>query len=285
LTDRPHINHAGTGKFDEWGFPNRATPLGSSAYYSLRFAQEDLRNDLAALTVWRYEIRRILEQVTDPGVARIKLQWWREELERTFAGKPYHPLTRILHPVLERHALPQDLFAGIADRVESEILRQQPPTEADLDAACDRDLGALFELLARCHGLIGEAALRTARRHGGFCARVYLIRDSGALAREGRAVVSAEQLCTLGLSREALAYREHRGRLPELLQPAAFRARARLAESDGNGDIPVCIRARTGILVSLLHELEREGFDVADRRIGLTPLRKLWLAWRASRRK
>jgi 15-cis-phytoene synthase len=35
---------------------------------------------------------------------------------------------------------------------------------------------------------------------------------------------------------------------------------------------------------TLLDEIEGDCFDVADRRIELTPLRKLWLAWRESRR-
>ena len=78
---------------DEWRFPNRATPLGSSAYYSLRFAPKELRDDLAALLAWRHEVTAILEVVSDPGVARLKLQWWRDELERTFAGEARHPLT------------------------------------------------------------------------------------------------------------------------------------------------------------------------------------------------
>ena len=43
--------------------------------------------------------------------------------------------------------------------------------------------------------------------------------------------------------------------------------------------MPFYIRARTLILESLFNEIEREGFDVADQHIGLTPLRKLWLAW------
>jgi phytoene synthase len=42
---------------------------------------------------------------------------------------------------------------------------------------------------------------------------------------------------------------------------------------------------RASILSVLLEELERSGFDLADQRVGLTPLRKLWIAWRESRRK
>jgi 15-cis-phytoene synthase len=270
---------------DEWKFPNRATPPGSSAYYSLRFAPRELRDELAALLAWRHQVRAVLEDVSDPGLARIKLQWWREEMGRTFAGAPQHPLTRVLQPALERHGLPPALFIGIADQVELEILRRQPADETELDAACDGDLGALFELIARCHDLDEADLLRTARRLGGFCARVYRIRDSGALARRGQAVLPVEHLRGEGLSAEALTEHRHRSRLPDLLPPAAARARDVLAQSGGKREMPVCIRVRARILESLLDELEQAGFAVADQRLGLTPLRKLWLGWRESRRK
>jgi len=269
---------------DQWRFPNQATPVGSSAYYSLRFAPRELRDDLAVLSAWRYQVRAIPDRVADPGLARIKLQWWREDLERAFAGAPQHPLSRALGPVLARHGLPLAPFADLADQVEAEILRRRPATEADLDAACERDLGAFFELIARCHGLGDVHVLRAARGLGGCCAQVYLIRDSGVLARRGRAPFSSERLGALGLSYEALVRREHRDRLPELLAPAADRARAELAVAGLNRDLPVCIRVRVRILASLLKELAGTGFAVADQRIGFTPLRKLWLAWRESRR-
>lgn len=269
----------------EWRFPNRATPEGSSAYYSVRFASSAVRDDLAVLHGWRHQVRAILDEVSDPGIARLKLQWWREELGRTFAGEPRHPLCQALQPAVERHRLPQDSFLDMAARVESEILHRHPADEAALDAACQQDLGALFELVGRCHALNDGAQLRTARELGGFCARVYLIRDSGALARQGRDVLPLELLHAHGLSTEALAQREHRHRLPELLAPAATRARSTLPASAAKHGMPGCIRARTAILESLLQELERNGFDVADQRIGLTPLRKLWLAWKESRRR
>jgi phytoene synthase len=34
------------------------------------------------------------------------------------------------------------------------------------------------------------------------------------------------------------------------------------------------------IYATLLDEIEREGFRVLHQRIALTPLRKLWIAWR-----
>ncbi|MEA3274829.1 MAG: squalene/phytoene synthase family protein [Pseudomonadota bacterium] len=269
---------------NEWAFPNRATPLGSSAYYSIRFSPARLRDDLAALLAWRHEVRAILDRVSDPGVARLKLQWWREELERSYGGEPRHPLSKVLQPVLKRHGLPAAGFERMSDEVEREILHRQPTDEAALDAACKRDQGALFELLARCHGLTDADSLDAARRLGGFCARVYLIRDSGALLRRGRSFLPGDLLQAQGVSAESLARAEHRDGLPRLLARAAEQGRAALAEIDISPGLPICTRVRGVILKALLEELERAGYELADQRIGLTPLRKLWLAWRESRR-
>ena len=41
--------------------------------------------------------------------------------------------------------------------------------------------------------------------------------------------------------------------------------------------------AMAAIYRALLDEIERDGFRVLDRRIALTPLRKLWIAWRTAR--
>jgi phytoene synthase len=35
-----------------------------------------------------------------------------------------------------------------------------------------------------------------------------------------------------------------------------------------------------GIYRTLLEEIRRDGFDVLEQRVALTPLRKLWIAWK-----
>jgi phytoene synthase len=266
-----------------WLFPNPATPIGSSAYYSVRLAPLELRDDLAALIAWRYQVRAILHEVSDPGVARLKLQWWREELERADAGQPRHPLSQALAPVLARHRLPAGPFLQMAGRVEAEILRRQPPDDAAQADDCERDLGALFELLARCHGITEQRTLSAARCLGTFCARVYLIRDAGALIRQGRPVLPENRLRAQGLSAEALRERAHRARLPTLLEASAEQASLLLAEARAV-PLPLALRVRGRILEILLAELATSDFQVTEQRIRLTPLRKLWLAWRESKR-
>lgn len=273
----------GTKARDDWRFPNRATPLGSSAYYSVRFSPRGLRHDLAALLAWRQEVRAILDDVSDPGVARLKLQWWREELQRTYGGEPRHPLSEALQPALASHALPSGPFLQMAGQVEEEILRRHPSDDAALAGLCERDLGALFDLMTRCHGIDDPNELKTARTLGAFCALVDLIRDSGFLARQGRTLLPTDYLRSHGLSPEALTERTHRARLPELLPSAARQARCVLEQTGTSRTLPPFARVRAGIQEALLRELEATAFDVADQRVELTALRKLWLAWRESR--
>ncbi|MCF7984812.1 MAG: squalene/phytoene synthase family protein [Thiohalocapsa sp.] len=267
---------------DEWRFPNRATPPGSSAYYSVRFSPPALRETIAALYGWHREVHAILDDVSDPGVARLKLDWWRAETERTAAGEPRHPLSQVLAPGMAEHALPQAPFRGIADRVEDTLRGRRSADDEDQRDADEHDSGALFELIARCHGAAEDEPIAAARRVGAWCARVRRIRDAGMLARRAREVLPSDRLEAAGLNHEALVSLDHRHRLPELLQPVADKLQA---ERPGKTDIrPLApaLRVQARIHAALLHELRRCDLAVVDQRIGLTPLRKLWIAWRAA---
>ena len=59
------------------------------------------------------------------------------------------------------------------------------------------------------------------------------------------------------------------------------RAFAQLDPGDRRAQRPGLIMA--AIYETLLDEIERDGYRVLDRRIALTPLRKLWIAWKTAR--
>ena len=70
--------------------------------------------------------------------------------------------------------------------------------------------------------------------------------------------------------------------LPEWLAEIAHQALRVLAQCPDFSHLPPCVRIRTCILATLLHEMEAISFQLAEQRLGLTPLRKLWIAWRES---
>jgi phytoene synthase len=252
-------------------FPNKATPPGSSAYYSVRFERPALRQTIALLFAWRGTLWDLLTECTDQGVARLKLQWWREEIVRSRDGQASHPLARQLIPVLRSLGLPLEPFTEMADAVESEIRRLEPVDLPALMRHTEQDQGALFELIGRCHGLEERERLEALRRLGGACGLVYLIRDLGAHRRRDYHPLPSAPPRAQGEDQSAALAR------------LASHARELAGESGGR-ELPPSVAARSAILMSLLDELERSGFPVMEQRVCLTPLRKLWIAWRASRR-
>ncbi len=255
---------------DSWNFPNRATPVGSAAYYSVRFSPPKLRHALAALHAWRGETRAVIKDCSDPGVARLKLQWWQEEIGRCHEGSPKHPLTQTLEPLIREHELPLQPFLELTQAVEWDLRQITPGTRAELDGRLEQDLGALFELIGRCHGQDRPEQITRLRDYGRRCAGIYLIRNYGAITRLGHHPLPADLMSNTGNSGEPAGLRSLAGEFTELpdIHP-----------------MPAAIAVHGAILKALLVELEDSGFDVSKQRIGLTPLRKLWIGWRTSRKK
>ena len=72
---------------------NKAIPDGSSFYYATLFETQKNKTVLIAFHAFLFELSNIIIECNDPGVARIKLKWWQEEIERLFRHQPRHPVT------------------------------------------------------------------------------------------------------------------------------------------------------------------------------------------------
>src|SRR6201998_3065138 len=71
---------------------------GSSFYYSFLFLPPERRRAITALYAFCREVDDIADEVSDVGIARTKLAWWRTEVANLFAGHPQHPVTKALQP-------------------------------------------------------------------------------------------------------------------------------------------------------------------------------------------
>ena len=91
------------------------------------------------------------------------------------------------------------------------------------------------------------------------------------------------------MSAAALLERESPARLRDVLAEHCQRigadlthGLARVPAVDRRAQQSVLILAE--ILLATLAEIRRDGYRILHHRIGLTPLRKLWIAWRTRRR-
>ncbi len=147
-------------------FPNNATPPGSAAYYCIRFGTRQSRPELALLFAWRAEIRRIQEHTRDPGVARLKLDWWRREVEASRQGQARHPLAQALTTPMQLQQLPLQPFLQLLDAAETDVLAQPIAEDEELWAHCRQAGGAFAELLTRVAGGADRRAARAGSSTG-----------------------------------------------------------------------------------------------------------------------
>jgi len=140
----------------DWAFPNQATPPGSDLYYVARFAASRQRNRLAALFALRHKWRVQNKTLSDPGVARLQLAWWREELARLGQRQAKHPALLLLLPEAARPDFGEH-FEQLLDTVDEELCGLQFPDQAALSHFCERSGAALVSLILLLEGVEPDA--------------------------------------------------------------------------------------------------------------------------------
>lgn len=244
----------------DWSFPNRFTAVGSAVYYAIRFAPEATRDRAASLFAWHELIMQISEQPHDPGAARLKLDWWRQEIDNIHEGTARHPLAIGLQES-ELGDDPATPMGAVIDVAEDEITRPALPDEDTFVAACRNSLGAVFRLLDP-NGNNANLDL------GGYCAAVERIRHLGRCPQR-----VPEHLRSPGPAGTG----ERTRRIDELL--------ARFAGTDpaGTASAPDFTRRMTALARAMQCKMRRQGYPASEPPIERAPIAHLWTAWRSRR--
>ncbi len=250
---------------DEWMFPNRATPVGSAAYYAVRFSPAPMRQRNALLLAWYELIQDIAEHPHDPGAARLKLDWWRQEIDRLIHGKARHPLAIKLQEVGVGDRARIQLGA-IIDSADDHIRSPLLNDDREFAAACRTSLGNFFVLLTHVERR-SDYDTEKCVELGGYCAAVERVRRLAAC--EHRVPVDMN----------AQAFRQV---TPEL---RATRVEALLNQFDttpvsSGGQVPDLARRLTALAHAMHSKIRNKDYAVADAPIDRAPIAKLWTAWR-----
>jgi phytoene synthase len=264
----------------------KAAASGSSFYYSFRFLPEDRRRAIHAFYAFCREVDDVADECSDPALARTKLAWWRDEVTRLYSGQPEHPVTRALAEAIGPFHLPEDVFSQIIDGMEMDLGLVRYPDFKALRLYCHRVAGVVGEAAALIFGVSDRATLKYANRLGLAFQLTNIIRDVGEDARRGRIYLPQDELAAHGVSEADILAARMSESFVRLMEFQYRRAMKTYEEAFAL--LPAADRAaqRQGLIMAaiyhaLLEEIRADGFLVLDRRISLTPLRKVWIAWRA----
>jgi 15-cis-phytoene synthase len=263
----------------------KAAASGSSFYYSFLFLPQERRRAITAFYAFCREVDDVVDEVTDASVARIKLAWWRTEIANLFAGHPQHPVTRALLPFAEPCGLDAARMNEIIDGMEMDLVQHRYADFSALQGYCHRVAGVVGQLSASIFGYANPATLEYAESLGIAFQLTNIIRDVGEDARRDRVYLPGDELAKFGLAAEDIIARRDGPAFRSLMEFQAERALsffdlafAKLPAEDRRSQRAGLIMA--AIYRELLEEIRRDRFAVLEQRIALTPLRKLWIAWK-----
>ena len=269
---------------------DKAAQSGSSFYYAFRFLPDERRRAITAFYAFCREVDNVVDNATDPGIARAKLLYWRQEIDTLYRGEAQHPVTQAMAPHVPSMHLPQSAFQTVIDGMEQDLEKSRYLNFDELSRYCYMAAGVVGEVSARIFGMSAAenpATLTYARALGEALQLTNIIRDVGEDARRGRIYLPQDELAKFGVSGGALLQARADGDFKGLMQfqyeraVATFeRAHAALPREDRMKQRPGL--AMGAIYRALLEEIKRDGFRVLEHRVALTPIRKLWLAWKTS---
>ena len=272
---------------------DKAAASGSSFYYAFLFLPAPRRAAITAFYAFCREVDDVVDETRDAGVAAAKLAWWRQEVQAAFAGQPSHPVMKALMPWAAQFEISPTHLLAVIDGCQIDLQQTRFLDYAGLQHYCHLVAGVVGEVAAGIFGRTDARTTQYAHRLGLALQLTNIIRDVGDDARRGRIYLPMAELQRFGVAAHEILRREapwgYSERFDALMRLQAERAHrmydeafALLPEADRQAQKPGLMMAN--IYRALLREIEADGFQVLHQRTSLTPLRKLWIAWRTHRR-
>ena len=263
----------------------KAAASGSSFYYAFLFLPRPRRAAITAFYAFCREVDDVVDEVVDPGVARTKLAWWQAEVAQSFAGAPTHPVMKALMPLAADYRIEARHLQAVIEGCQMDLDQTRYLDFAGLQRYCHLVAGIVGEVAAGIFGQTDPQTTAYAHKLGLAFQLTNIIRDIGEDALRGRIYLPVSELQQFDVKAHEILQRRYSDRFAALMAFQAQRAHrlydealALLPEADRRTQKPGLMMA--SIYRTLLREIERDNFQVLHQRISLTPLRKLWLAWR-----
>ncbi len=263
----------------------KAAASGSSFYYSFLFLPAERRRAITALYAFCREVDDVVDECPDAGLARTKLAWWRNEVAATYRGEPQHPVSRAIAALLPRFNLAEERLYEIIAGMEMDLDHDRYADFDVLKLYCHRVAGVVGLLSAEIFGYQNPRSLEYAADLGMAFQLTNIIRDVGEDARRGRIYLPLDELAQHGVTVNDIGEARETENFRRLMEFQIERALgyyraafAKLPPEDRKAQRAGIVMA--GIYQTLLEEIRADGCRVLVQRTSLTPVRKLWIAWK-----
>ena len=267
----------------------KAVQSGSSFYYSFLYLPLEKRRAITALYAFCREVDDVVDECTDAAVAHAKLAWWRQEVAAIFGDehdvKPSHPVTKALAAVAKTFNLTAGRLNEIIDGMEMDLSYNRYADFDTLRRYCYHVASVVGLCSVEIFGYRNPDTLKYAQDLGLAFQLTNIIRDVGEDARRDRIYLPQDELTRFGVSEEDILQSRESDNFRRLMEFQIERAESYYASAFAALPAEDRKSQQSGIIMAaiyrtLLQEIENDGCHVMRQRVSLTPVRKLWLAWK-----
>ncbi|MCB8836686.1 phytoene/squalene synthase family protein [Aurantimonas sp. VKM B-3413] len=254
---------------------------------SLVFAPQKVRADLAALYAVNVESARVRDQVSQPMLGEIRLQWWRDTLTDEANSSSGNPVAAALLGSIHRHDLPRAAFDRFFEARIFDLYDDPMPDRAAFEAYAGETASTLIVLAATILSRSDADRIADAAGHAGVAQAVAGVLRLLPVHRARRQVyIPKDMLSAVGCSTEELIAGSGEAPLRAVSAMVAFGREHAKAAHEHYAAVPASVRPAflpALLAVPYLDRIERAGSDIFNRPVEIGPLSKSYRYWRSMR--
>jgi phytoene synthase len=261
----------------------RVAPAGSDLYYATLWCDTQTRAQIVSVHALIDELISIARARSDPGVARIKLAWWKEELARVLAGAGNHSVSIALRATGALGMAEPEISPDIADICAAWLMPRRFPDLASLYAEFRNLEGALWRHTAGLLGATDKGMLDAAATAGVAIGLIQTLQQFRESIHLPTLRLPEDILAARGLTVDSLREAATPTAIAAMANDLATQIRSLVGDTQsalliaGQRQL-LPLRIMLELKLKALDEMQMDGFALMQRRIELTPLRKLWIA-------
>lgn len=249
-----------------------------SVYEFCRYT-DDLVDEDVALDIPGIDLRQ--DQAVEKK--RIKLKWWRDEVEKCYAGTSKHPILVSLHFVISRFKIPKQYFLTLIDGVEMDLTRNRYQTFDELKDYCYAVASIVGLITIEIFGYKFEETKEYAVDLGTALQLTNILRDIKKDASMGRIYIPKEDMRRFGVTEEDILSSNYNLPFINLMKFEVARARtyyasARAKLSKDERFTLFAAQIMDAIYFRLLRKIELAEFNVYQKRINVSTPHKILIA-------
>ena len=267
---------------------DKAAPPGSNLYYSILFHPPELKQGLHALFAFSHEIQDTILSHSDPGIARLKLQWWHNEIDNLFAGQSRHPVGSELNTLRQHRTLDKTRFHESIEAAEYFLDPVQPENFDAWQRQHASRIGPVWQLAADICTCQRTESVQSAIMTGSLLCMLDTLQTLPFFLNKGYCILPRQEMQQYGVTQETLQTNSKEPAVHHLftglittIRKELERVYQALPTPDRRPLLFSLINAR--LAIALCCKIEKDGCRLLDKRLGLTPLQKLWIAWNTRR--